>query len=390
MKTRILFVITDLYPGGAESMLRNLLAQLDHECFECEVISLRDTGPIGEQIQAMGIPVHALNMNPQRPGLSALFRLAKRIRSCQPDIVQTWMYHADFMGSLAGLLAGRPPLIWGIHHTVGDLKSLKAATRWIVRLNAWLSHSLPAQIVCCAESTLHSHAAIGYHSKKMVLITNGFDLNRFHTDPDASSANRAEMKISSTTPLIGLCARFHPVKDHFTFLQAARMIAAQLPEVRFVLCGENITADNALLSEWIEMNELKDRCILLGQRNDMPSMLASLDLLVSASLSEAFPMILGEAMACGVPCVATDVGDSARIVGETGRIVPPGQPKALAAACLEILSLTAEARQALGQAARERVEAEYNLSTITNQYEQLYRDVTSHRKFNAVKSEPRP
>jgi glycosyltransferase involved in cell wall biosynthesis len=375
MKLRVLFVITDLYSGGAEWMLHNLLAHLNRDLFECEVVSLRDVGPIGEQIQDMGIPVHALKMRPQRPDLPAVVRLVRIIRQYRPHVVQTWMYHADFTGGLAARFAGRPPVVWGIHHTASDPQTLKPATRGIIRANAWLSHHIPAQIVCCAEATLNSHAAAGYDRGKMVMIPNGFDVTRFQPDQQAYLDFRRESGLPATTPLVGLCARFHPAKDHLTFLKAAGLIATHNPEVRFVLCGENITSGNPVLSEWIRTTGLQDRCLLLGPRQDMPSVLAALDVLVSASRSEAFPLIIGEAMACGVPCAVTHTGDSARIVGETGQVVPPAQPEALAAACIEILNLPAEKRQALGQAARARIETEYNLSVISTRYAQLYRDV---------------
>jgi len=176
-----------------------------------------------------------------------------------------------------------------------------------------------------------------------------------------------------------MCARFHPAKDHQNFLRAAKIIAAHLPDARFVLCGPEITPNNAQLTTWIGENGLENHCILLGPRDDMPAILAGLDLLVSASRSEAFPLIIGEAMACGVPCVVTDVGDSANIVGDCGRVVPPQAPEPLAEACLQVLALSPEERLALGQAARARIEVEYNLPAAAEKYGQLFIDVAAQR-----------
>jgi glycosyltransferase involved in cell wall biosynthesis len=379
MTTRILFVITGLQTGGAEIMLRSLLEHLDRACFLGEVVSLREPGAVGRQMQGMGVTVHSLDMSPQRPSPAALLKLAGILRQFRPHVVQTWMYHADLFGSLAALFAGRPPLVWGIHHAGEDLQTLKPATRRIIQLNARLSRRMPERIVCCSMATLETHAQMGYARSKMVFIPNGFDLQRFTPDAQAAARVRQELGVAAETPLVGICARFHPVKDHQNFLAAAQIIAAQMPQARFVLCGEGITPENPALQAWLAEYALHGRCTLLGRRADMPALLPALDLYVSASRSEAFPVIIGEAMACGVPCVVTRVGDSARIVGETGRAVPAQSPGALAAACLEMLALPPAERQALGRAARARIEAEYNITAVARQYAELYTAVARSR-----------
>ncbi|MEN4042075.1 MAG: glycosyltransferase [Anaerolineaceae bacterium] len=379
MTTRILFVITGLQTGGAEIMLRSLLEHLDRAYFLGEVVSLREPGAVGRQMQGMGVTVHTLDMSAQRPSPAALLKLAGILRQFRPHVVQTWMYHADLFGSLAALFAGRPPLVWGIHHAGEDLQALKPATRRIIQLNARLSQRMPERIVCCSMATLETHAQMGYARSKMVFIPNGFDLQRFTPDAQAAARFRQEIGVAAETPLVGICARFHPVKDHRNFLAAAQIIAAQMPQARFVLCGEGITPENPALQAWLAEYELHGRCTLLGRRADMPALLPALDLYVSASRSEAFPVIIGEAMACGVPCVVTRVGDSARIVGETGRAVPAQSPGALAAACLEMLALPPAERQALGRAARARIEAEYNITAVARQYAELYTAVARSR-----------
>jgi glycosyltransferase involved in cell wall biosynthesis len=383
MKRRILFVITDLNFGGAEVMLRNLLTQLDRETFEFEVVSLQETGPVGEQIGQMGIHVHALGMDPQKPQFKAILLLVKIIRNFRPDLINTWMYHADLMGSVAALFSGFPPVIWGLHHTVGDQEELKFSTRQIIRLNRWLSHLLPKRIVCCAEATRRSHADIGFCESKMVVITNGYDLDIFRPDPTARSMFRKDHNLSADAQLVGLFARYHPMKDHSTFIQAAKIIQQQMPNVFFVMVGSEIDNSNRPLNSEIDRAGIRSSTILLGLRKDISALLAALDLYVSSSSrGEAFPMIIGEAMACGVPCVATDVGDSARIISSIGRIVPPGQPETLAAAAMEILTFPSEERDSLGRAARARVEAEYNLSIIAQKYMRLYHDVCKDRKHD--------
>jgi glycosyltransferase involved in cell wall biosynthesis len=284
---------------------------------------------------------------------------------------------------VAALFSGFPPVIWGLHHTVGDQEELKFSTRQIIRLNRWLSHLLPKRIVCCAEATRRSHADIGFCESKMVVITNGYDLDIFRPDPTARSMFRKDHNLSADAQLVGLFARYHPMKDHSTFIQAAKIIQQQMPNVFFVMVGSEIDNSNRPLNSEIDRAGIRSSTILLGLRKDISALLAALDLYVSSSSrGEAFPMIIGEAMACGVPCVATDVGDSARIISSIGRIVPPGQPETLAAAAMEILTFPSEERGSLGCAARARVEAEYNLSIIAQKYMRLYHDVCKDRKHD--------
>lgn len=370
---RTLHVITGLGAGGAEHSLLNLLERLDRQAFPSRVIALGPDGPSGERLRALGVPVQALGLNPRLPNPLAALRLAAQMRRFRPHVVQTWMYHANLLGGLAAKLAGSPPVVWGIHHALGDPAALKRATRAVVAAGGWLSAWAPARILCVAESSRRAHAALGYDESKLLVIPNGFDVQRFRPDPLSRARIRRALALDEELPLVGLCARYHPVKDHRTFLRAAEIIARSLPQARFALCGAGVSAENDELQGLVRAGGLEERCLLLGPRADMPALLAGLDLLVSSSRSEAFSNVIGEAMACGVPCVVTDTGDSALIVGESGRVVGPGDAPALARACLEVLCLPPAERAALGRAARERVEREYPLERVVRQYAELYR-----------------
>jgi glycosyltransferase involved in cell wall biosynthesis len=385
MKTRLLYVTTDLNIGGAEVMLRNLLMHLDYTAFECEVVSLVELGPIAEQIEAIGIRIHTLRMNPQKPSISAILELARIIRTFRPDIINTWMYHADLIGSIASLFSGFPPVVWGIHHTLGDQSELKPSTRKIIRINKWLSHILPKRIIiCAAESVRHSHTKFGFSESKMVIINNGYDLAMYHSDASARSKFRSDHNLPPNAKLVGLFARYHPMKDHSTYIQAASYIHQKIPEAYFILAGNGIDGCNTQLTNEIHKAGINNNTLLLGLRKDMPYLLAALDIYVSASSrGEAFPLVIGEAMACGVPCVATDVGDTAKLIGNTGRIVPPMQPEVLAAACLDILNLPYDRWTELGNAARGRIEAEYNILAISEKYMDLYKEITVKRSSDA-------
>ncbi|MBN2386538.1 MAG: glycosyltransferase [Anaerolineales bacterium] len=370
---RLLHVITGLQVGGAELALQRLLVGLDRAEFEPAVVALTGDGPVGEGLRARGIPVTTLELAPGRPDPRLVLGLRRVLRCFDPDLVQSWMYHADLVAALA--VPRRIPLVWNIHHTVADLAGLKPATRLVVRWNARLSHSAPDRIVCCAEATRTTHAALGYCTERMLVIPNGVDPDIFRPDPAARGEVREQLGLDPAAPLIGMCARFHPDKDHQTFLQAAELLHAGRPGVGFVLWGSGVVPDNPSLAGWIGTGSLRNRLHLLGQRDDSPRLAAALDLATLSSASEAFPTVLVEAMACGVPCVTTDVGDAARIVGATGLTVPCRDPQALAAAWERVLVQPAGERLALGAAARQRVVENFTLARTTALYVKLYRDI---------------
>lgn len=373
---KILHLITDLDVGGAETMLLRLLSRLDREAFQIEVGSLTSVGPIGRQIEALGIPVWALGMKQGIPGPGALYRFFRRLQEHPPELIQTWMYHADLLGALGS--PAHIPLVWGVHNTVLVPRESKWLTRWTARMCARLSHGKPARIVCCSEASRRVHTALGYDHSKMLVIPNGFDLERFRPDPEARIALRQELGLGRDSLLIGLAARFDAVKGHRDFVQAASAFRDNSNlDVHFALCGKAIEWSNRELSEWIETAGLRQRVHLLGPREDMPRFYAALDLSVSSSTSEAFPLAIGEAMACGVPCAVTDAGDSALIVGDTGRVVPANNPRAMATAWRGLIEMPAGERFQLGLAARARIAERYELGRITGRYSDLYREVLS-------------
>jgi glycosyltransferase involved in cell wall biosynthesis len=371
---KITHVITSTSAGGAQMMLYKLLCTMDRGLFDSRVVSLTDVGPVGERIAALGVPVQDLGMSRGVPDPLAVLRLAAWLRRNPADVVQTWMYHSDLVGGLAALIGGGR-VIWGIRFSNFDPATCSRATIWTARACAALSRWLPTRIVCCSEASRAVHAALGYRADKMIVIPNGFDLAIFRPDSGARGAVRAELGIPPEALLIGLVGRFDPQKDQRVFLRAASSLAEMHQGVHFLLCGDNITPENRELANWIDP-AIRQRCHLLGRREDLPRLTAALDVATSSSAyGEAFSNAIGEAMACAVPCVVTDVGDSARIVGDTGKVVPPREPRALAAAWSELVAAGEPARRALGLAARGRVEARYSLGAIVRRYEALYRAV---------------
>jgi glycosyltransferase involved in cell wall biosynthesis len=374
-RVRVLHVITDLNVGGAEIMLLRLLQGSDSSVIQ-EVVSLSDLGVTAELIRKLGIKTHTLGMDRRWPSPSKLLRLASLMRRFRPDVVQTWMYHADLFGGLAARLAGGTKVVWGIHNSTLHPRTTRWRTRWIVAFCARISGLVPDAIISVSGASRDLHVAAGYRAEKFVVISNGFDLAQYRLDPALRDEVRAELGLDEATPLIGLVARVDPQKDHGNFIRAASLLAARQPGVRFLLCGEGATPANAGLVDAIREQGLLDRFLLLGRRDDVPRIMRALDVgSLSSAYGEAFPLVIGEAMASGVPCVVTDLGDCAYLVGDTGRVVAVKDPAALANAWEGLLLLGADGRRRLGLAARARVETHFSLPRIVGEYLEVYRRV---------------
>lgn len=376
----IAHVITALSIGGAERMLQKLLERMDRHAFTPRVYTLLSpAGTIGDRIRALGIPVRELGMSRGVPNPTHVVRLARWLRHDAPDLVQTWMYHADLVGGLAARAAGMP-LVWNIRNSTLDGVTSRPRTHRVVKACARLSAWLPDEIVCCSHAACDVHTAAGYRRSKITVIPNGFDLAAFRPNPMARRAVRSELSIPGSAQLIGLVARFDPQKDFQTFFEAAAYLHALMPHVHFLMCGRGLDWSNAALAALVDASGTRAVTHLIGERADVAPVIAALDIATSSSsYGEAFPNAIGEAMACGVPCVVTDVGDSGRIVGETGYVVPRRNPRALCDAWFELLELDVHAREALGRDARDRVAARFSIDSVARTYEETYRRVLAAR-----------
>ena len=372
-------VITTLGPAGAETMLCRIASGMDGTRFENEVVSLTAILDLAERMQEIGVRVRTLGMRTGMPNPLLVMRLAKWIRESKPDVIHTWMYHANLVGALAARLAGNVPVVWGIHHSALDPRVDKRRTLLVNQACALLSRKFPARIVCCSEAALRIHKKLKYASEKLEVIPNGFDLEQVKPSPSARVSVRKELGIPGNAPLIGMAARFHPHKDHRNFVRAAMLLCKEMPDVHFLLCGIDVTWQNSQLAGWIELAGLRERCHLLGLRRDVPRLFAAMDIATTASRSEAFPIVIGEAMACGTPCVVTDVGDSAMMVDQTGIVVAPGDPNALAEAWRKLIDAGPEVRGRLGMAARQRVEQNFALPAIVDRYQAIYARLAAKR-----------
>lgn len=371
-RVKIVFIITGLAGGGAEGMLLKLLRNLDRKVFSPEVVSLSTRGAIGPIIEDLGIPVHAIGLRSGRFNPARFLALVQLLRALKPSVVQTWMYHADLIGGLAARLAGVQNLAWGIRHSDLSPANNKRATLIVVHLCALLSGWLPRRILTCSERALADHVRAGYRPEKMVLIRNGFDLADFKPDAKARDFVRTELGIPFGAPLVGMIGRNDPQKNHLGFVEAAAQVRATIPQVNFILAGSGIDRKNKALVRALRELKLEDCFHLLGRREDVSRLMASLDVLVSSSHGEAFSNVIGEAMACAVPCVVTDVGDSAYIVANTGRVAPPNNMDRLACHLIEVLNMPPAERAGLGRLARDRVRIEFAIGDVTRKYEDFY------------------
>jgi glycosyltransferase involved in cell wall biosynthesis len=371
-KVRIVHIINSFEFGGAEAMLCNLLLRSDRRRFDPHVVALIDDLRVAGPIVAAGIPLATMGMKPGIPNPLAVARLIRHLRRLRPAIVQTWMDHSNLIGGIAARFVPGARVVWGIHHANHVAALTKRSTLLTVGACAQLSRRVPTRIVCCSEQSRIRYAERGFADDRLEVIPNGFDTDHFRPDPAARLAIREEIGVAPDAPLVGLVARYDPVKDHASFLRAAAIVHREFPEAHFLMCGDKVDASNAALTQLIASLGIGRACHLLGPRRDVARIHAALDVAASSSLSEAFPLAVGEAMACGVPCVATDVGDSALMIGKAGMIVPPGDPGALAAGMAELLGIGAAGRARLGADARERVRELFDLEAVTRRYEALY------------------
>lgn len=378
---KVLFISNGLEAGGAEGMLLRLLQRFDRELLAPEVISLTGIGEVGEKIRELGIQVHNLGMS--RSGLQipvlSLFRLRRMIKIINPEVVQTWQYHADLLGGIAARLAGIKTVSWGIRNGELPPEHSKFSTQFIRKVCAWLSYRLPKKILFNSWEAQAVHARAGYDERKFEVIPNGFDLHENTPNTETRATVRRELDLLEDTLLVGFIARIDPVKNHEGFLEAAVSIHAALPEVHFVMAGKNVGESNLKLLRIIEDYKLSKCVHLLGHRKDMQKLMAAIDVHVSASHAEAFPNVIGEAMASGTPSVATDVGDSAWIIGDTGKVVPRGNMKALANCILEVLMMTKENRRALGDKARARIVEQFEIGKVATLYQQYFFHLADRR-----------
>ena len=372
----VMHVISGLKVGGAETVLYRLINNSRGGKFTHAVISLNPEGAMRQRFIDAGIEIVVLDF--KRSPVVSFFRLISLIRKKRPHIVQTWMYHADLLGGLAARLTGNRNVIWGVRSTevkTGVLSAIVAVRKLCALLSWWVPHT----IVCAAEASRWAHVAVGYDAARMVVIPNGFDLAGLVAAADQRIALRETCGFRVNDVVVGSLGRFNPDKDQENFVGAAGLLAQENAQVRFLLVGRDLVADNAKLTSWIGQTGYANRFVLLGERDDVPVCLAAMDVFCLSSRTEGFPNVLGEAMAMGLTCVATDVGDAAMLVADAGVVVPKEDSVALAQGLTMVLEMTPETRKQLGQKAKARIQAEFTMECARERFEALYEHIIEKR-----------
>ncbi len=374
-KLKICHVITSLSViGGAQRVLVRMLLADPDSVDQKMVLVLRHAGVWGDQLRSAGVIVHELGMDSAVHAPGALYRLMKIMKAFNPDIVQTWMYHADFLGGLAAWIVGCKNIVWGIHRTSLSASDSKI-TILLMKSCALMSHWLPKKIIHVAKAGKKAHIEAGYNAERIVVIPNGFDFSGLTATAEQRKTFRDNCKFKDDEMVIGCLARFHNAKGHDNFVNAAAIVAKSYPKTKFMIAGTDCDANNTKLNGWINQHNLQDSFVLLGERHDVPNCLSAMDIFCMPSRTEAFPIALGEAMAMGLPCVATNVGDTEVLAGDTAVLVPAQDPEALARGLLEVIGLTEKQRNQMGQRAKDRVIAEFSIDKACQHYNAVYREI---------------
>lgn len=377
----VLHVINGLEDGGAEAVLYRLCKH-DHSN-TYHVVSLSSSGKYGPMLEALGVTVTTLNLSPTRPSPLAFFRLVRLVRHVMPDVVQTWMYHSDLFGGLATRVAGTRSVVWGVHHTTLEPGKSKKTTICVAKLLAILSWCVPAIVVVCAQRAMAVHETVGYDPSKMRVIPNGYDLADFRPGLDPQSELKKSVCSDKLMPLIGTVGRFELQKDHANLLDALALLVERGVQFKCVLVGKGLDSSNHEIVEGISKRGLSDYVQLLGQRNDIPYVMNALDFHVLSSSAEGFPNVVAEAMACGTPCIVTDVGDAAYIVGDTGWVVPPRDAIALAAAISAAIEEFNDAGKSNERSlrARGRIEGKFSIERMVVAYRECWSWAAGPKKY---------
>ena len=379
---RVLHVITGLNVGGAENMLAKLLEGAAAGEERGSVVSLLEPGPIAERIRACGVRIDSLNMRRGMPTLSSIIALARIVRETAPDVIHGWMYHGNLAASLAsmmakpGVLAGQGvPLVWNVRHSLADTRRETWKTRALLRLSVRMSRQ-PAAIIYNSQVALEQHQAIGFSSQRSIVLPNGFDCAKYKPDAKARDRLCGEFGIDPGTLIVGIVARLHPMKDHAALIDAVALARTQGMDIHLLMIGDGLASPPETIAARIARQLPADRISHCGARSDVASLMPGLDILaMSSAWGEAFPNVIGEALACGVPVVATDVGDSAVVVGPGGLIVAPCSPRDLASGILQLGELGREGRRTMGIAGRRHIVENYALDAICERYRIMHQSI---------------
>jgi glycosyltransferase involved in cell wall biosynthesis len=371
----VLHVAPTLGIGGAETMLLALVKYLVGQGVANHVLVLGADLTLRAEFEKVGASVKCLGWSRRRiPTGRDLVELRSAVRAINPTVIQGWMYHANLAALVARLLATRVPIVWSVHHSLYALRDEPPLTRWVIRL-CRLTSSLVRRVIFVSNTSRRQHLEFGFARENSEVIPNGVALETVRTALDTRSTLRSELGIPHDAFVIGCIARAHPMKDHINMVRAAERVMRVEERCWLLMVGADVDRRDTDLGREIARSGERSRIVVQGARRDIPAVLAAIDVACSSSAwGESLPMIMLEAMAAGVPCVATDLGDCATIIGDASRVVSPRDPAALAEALLRVVRMGASEYAALSAGVRQRVEASYSLSSVASAYLRVYRD----------------
>jgi len=363
---KIAHLITGLELGGAERQLKALVTGKSEESpLQHIVISLKDEGVIGKQLRdGKAVRLYCLNLH---KSIAGVWRLYKILRQEKPDVLQTWLYHADLMGLIVGKLAGVPRIVWNIRCSNMELSQYSRVTAFVVKILKVLSR-FPDAIVTNSQSGQEVHTKLGYKPRRWIRIPNGIDTDLFRPNPLLGKELRRTFDIPEDAVVVGMLARVDPMKDHATFFKAMETLSQANETLYCVIAGKG--------TEETVWPIMPPRLRRLGVWGNASEFLNSLDIMVlSSAFGEGFPNVVGEAMACEVPTIVTNVGDAAVLVQTPEQIVSPQDIDGLTLALKRLLGLSSQERKAIGQKSRERVLSSFSLPIMKQKYELFYQSL---------------
>ncbi|MEL0167499.1 MAG: glycosyltransferase [Pseudomonadaceae bacterium] len=370
-KKVICHLIVGLNVGGAErSLCRLVEAHVGSELYEHHVVCLSAKGPLSSRLESKGVKVYELGLSKPWYLAGVFIKLCKLLRLIQPNVLQCWMYHSDLIGGLAGRLVGVNTILWGIRNSeleAGGTIAKKVLRAICARLSWWL----PDEILCVAQSALRVHAEHGYRPDIMKVVPNGFDVENFSFSELLRKKYRSELECDGKI-VVGSVGRYCEAKNHSLFVEAAIDAARDNDRLFFLMIGRGVDTSNHTLVEKVRSAGLAERFVFLGEQSDMPGYMSAMDVFCLHSDTEGFPNVLGEAMSVGLPCIATDVGDAAYLLGGAGLILPKSNKALLSSAMKELAEKEYFDLKCLGVKCRERVSQYFTLDQSVKEFEKSY------------------
>jgi glycosyltransferase involved in cell wall biosynthesis len=348
----IFILIRSLHVGGAERQVSVLAKSLHNKGYSVTVGVFYSGGVLEEKLRQEGVCIYSLDKKGRWDLLGWFLRYLRAIRKVNPDIIYSFLTTSNIV-AITGRLFVRKPVVWGIRASNMDFKNYD----WLATLSGWVEKILSRYvkvIIFNSRSSRDYHESLGYRLNHAVVISNGIDTDVYKSDLNSRITIRNKLAIPEGGVVIGMLARVDPMKDYETYLTAARALCPHNTNLYFVAAGAG--TDTA---SW---TSLPSRFLTLGVWEDVPGLLNALDIMVlSSAFGEGFPNVIGEAMACGLPTIATDVGDTAYIVGDQGLIIPSKNPEALIQAIRSLLD-----QPPSKEGIRDRIQTNFSVSQMVD------------------------